>query len=487
MSSFLYGYRLQFRKFPYLEGGPSTITPLILAVLCLISSERFAIHQHYRGPLIDEVQALLASSPAESWQTFEGDQSKGFGDIEADDPLDAEFGLGPEEIVAACVLATYMTDRREGALIARFAFRWARGWIKVSGRFVALTCPNLMEEFQLLSSTPPRVTLAETAGFVPPERKATDQDMARVWLLCYASLISLSIMRPLTNIFFFFLQIVDSTERLQFTDIPAPLSRDALSYCNLLIPPSTTYQSPFFSSHSPPRPEDAPDPHDILLTSHARLVTILNEWRHRVEQIDVPNADRKVYVAQLKRLAGKVNGELEWWNAGYQAAKPSDVKSNNGEAGVGEGKGLSWRYTEMTWLFIKMLVNSTMAKALSPSPTVAPHTQPLVPSIASSSASHNSSTLSSSDSKLREASIALVVDCALEILEMCARWAPKEEIINFGPTYLYFITVAGNELVSALDDGGGEGVISIDERKFHIFLTFYGKGILLTATSDNLV
>lgn len=202
MSNFLYGYRLQFRKFPYLEGGPSTITPLILAVLCLISSERFAIHQHYRGPLIDEVQTLLGSSPAESWQTFEGDQSKGFGDIEADDPLDAEFGLGPEEIVAACVLATYMTDRREGALIARFAFRWARGWIKVSGCFVALTCPNLMEEFQLLSSTPPRVTLAETAGFVPPERKATDQDMARVWLLCYASLISLSIMRLLSNFFF---------------------------------------------------------------------------------------------------------------------------------------------------------------------------------------------------------------------------------------------------------------------------------------------
>lgn len=56
-----------------------------------------------------------------------------------------------------------------------------------------------------------------------------------------------------------------------------------------------------------------------------------------------------------------------------------------------------------------------------------------------------------------------MVDCALEILEMCARWVPKEEITNFGPTYLYFITLAGNELVSALGDGGGEGVVSIDE------------------------
>lgn len=119
----------------------------------------------------------------------------------------------------------------------------------------------------------------------------------------------------------------------------------------------------------------------------------------------------------------------------------------------------------MTWLFVKMLVNSTMAKALSPSSADAPFTQPLFPSITSTSASNNSTTLSSSDSKLREASIALVVDCALEILEMCARWVPKEEITNFGPTYLYFITLAGNELVSALGDGGGEGVVSIDERK----------------------
>lgn len=198
-------------------------------------------------------------------------------------------------------------------------------------------------------------------------------------------------------------------------------------------------------------------------------MTILNEWRHRLEQIDVPGANRQVYVAQLKRLAGKVNGELEWWNAGYQATKPSYVNGNNGEEGIGEGKGLRWRYTEMTWLFVKMLVNSTVSKALSPSPAVAPHTRPLVPSVTSTSASNNSTTLSTSDSKLREASIALVVDCALEILEMCARWVPREEITNFGPTYLYFITLAGSELVSALGDGGGEGVVSIDERKFTFF------------------
>lgn len=135
-----------------------------------------------------------------------------------------------------------------------------------------------------------------------------DKLQHRIWreFGFYATQVSfqLSMMR-LCLIPFLFFQIVDSTERLQFTDIPAPLSRDALSYCNLLIPPSTSYQSPFFSPRSPSRPEDAPDPHDILLTSHARLMTILNEWRHRLEQIDVHGANRQMYVAQLKRLGGK--------------------------------------------------------------------------------------------------------------------------------------------------------------------------------------
>jgi len=34
---------------------------------------------------------------------------------------------------------------------------------------------------------PDRSTFVEAAGIVPPERRANEDDMARVWLLCYVS------------------------------------------------------------------------------------------------------------------------------------------------------------------------------------------------------------------------------------------------------------------------------------------------------------
>nr|ODN87478.1 hypothetical protein L203_03255 [Cryptococcus depauperatus CBS 7841] len=399
LGAFLYGYRLQFRKFPYLEGGPSTITPLILAVICLVASEHCAEYLHYRDQLIDEVLALLETSPAESWQRFEGKQAKDFGDVEGDDPLDAEFGLGPEEIVAACVLATYITERAEGAVIAQSAFRWARGWIK------------------LLSSTPPRVTLAETAGFVPPERQASVQDMARVWLLCY---------------------IVDSTERLTIQGMPAPLFRDALSYCSLLIPPVQSPTKPFGVPQSSSIPiEELPDPHDLLLTSHARLMTIFNEWRHGLERISHLENERRVFLSQLKRLAVKVKGDLRWWHEDFQdVARDSCGRRSNLK---GADKLLKWKYTEMTWAFAKIHVNSTVARALEANNNIP---DPLA-----------SNTATQPDTELREASIALVIDGALEILDICKGWTPREEITMFGPTYLKFITVAGSELVSCLGEG----------------------------------
>ncbi|KAK8866107.1 hypothetical protein IAR55_001258 [Kwoniella newhampshirensis] len=397
LSGFLYGYQLQFRKFPYLEGGPATITPLILAVLCMISSERSAILQHYHDALADEVLLLLKTSPAESWQRFEGSYTADFGDVDGDEPLDAEFGLGPEEIVSACILATYMTEREEAALIARSAFRWARGWIR------------------LLSSTPPRVTLAETAGFVPPERQASAQDMTRVWLLCY---------------------IVDSTERLQLS-FPAPPPRDALSYCNVLVPTN--------SSSS----EETPNSNDILLTFHARLMTILNEWRHRLELIltegGVSQPNPAHYIPPLKRLASRVNGQLEWWKEQFNT-----VRSSFGQGSMrGDHQSYS-RHIEITWLFVKMSVNGTMVKCLDP--TI----------IHSTNQGRNGL-----DEKLREASMALVVDCAMEFLEVCARWTPREDLTNLSPTYLFFVSMAGGELVDAIRESterGGVGcVVSPDE------------------------
>ena len=85
---------------------------------------------------------MLMTSPAESWQTIQG--SKEIRDaknkeqvlgkaLDADtNDWDAELGIGPEEIVAACVLAAYIGTKEHAKHIADYAFMWARGWTAVS-------------------------------------------------------------------------------------------------------------------------------------------------------------------------------------------------------------------------------------------------------------------------------------------------------------------------------------------------------------------
>lgn len=135
LSPFLFGYRLQFRHFPYLPDGPKTMTPFILAVLCLASSERLPGYTHLRAKLETEVLDMIESSPAESWLTFASAKAVA---IEppavkmGEDALDPELGIGPEEIVGASILATFWSGSPGQCIhIARCAFRWARGWIKV--------------------------------------------------------------------------------------------------------------------------------------------------------------------------------------------------------------------------------------------------------------------------------------------------------------------------------------------------------------------
>ncbi len=111
------------------------MTPFILAVLCSVSSERLTQFSELHGPLRDEVTQLLISSPAGSWQNLVG--AKAALDSPhpelGEDALDPELGIGPEEIVGACILATFWSGAsKDGVVIASHAFRWARGWIKVS-------------------------------------------------------------------------------------------------------------------------------------------------------------------------------------------------------------------------------------------------------------------------------------------------------------------------------------------------------------------
>lgn len=97
----------------------------------MLSSERIPQFRPYLAPLRAEVLSLLGS-PAESWQNIVTSQLERNTD-ETRDVLDPELGIGPEEIVGACILAMYMYEDNPGdrARIAGEAFKWARGWIKV--------------------------------------------------------------------------------------------------------------------------------------------------------------------------------------------------------------------------------------------------------------------------------------------------------------------------------------------------------------------
>jgi hypothetical protein len=127
----LWGYRLEFGRFPYLPGGPTTMTPLILAVMCLLGSERLAQFTYYRGALYGAVKTLLLESPAESWQRLSTAVNKNPDGINGEDELDPELGIGPEEIVAAAVLSMWIAGKNDAMWIADVAFKWARGWIRV--------------------------------------------------------------------------------------------------------------------------------------------------------------------------------------------------------------------------------------------------------------------------------------------------------------------------------------------------------------------
>lgn len=128
---FLYGYRLEFGEFPYLPQGPATITPFILAVLCMLGSQRIHSLSHLREPLEEAVKGLLLDSPSESWQSIKANENNRDGQ---DDELDPELGIGPEEIIGAAVLSMWISDRGNASWIAASAFRWARGWIKVGSK-----------------------------------------------------------------------------------------------------------------------------------------------------------------------------------------------------------------------------------------------------------------------------------------------------------------------------------------------------------------
>ena len=139
MAPHLFGYDLKLRRFPYLEDGPRSITPFILAVECVLASERVPELFNYHAALAEAVLTMLLTSPAESWQTIQGsravaqDQLLGHA-LDSEESWDPELGIGPEEIVAGCVLASFISQREEAQFISLRAFNWAKGWCQVCNR-----------------------------------------------------------------------------------------------------------------------------------------------------------------------------------------------------------------------------------------------------------------------------------------------------------------------------------------------------------------
>ncbi|KLT44329.1 hypothetical protein CC85DRAFT_283571 [Cutaneotrichosporon oleaginosum] len=291
----LFGYRLEFGKFPYIPNGPCVMTPFILSVLCFISSERIPAMHELQHTLRSQVNQLLLNSPADSFISTFDVQLNGSGGTrdegDGEDELDPELGIGPEEIVGACVLAMFTVDRDSASAIAANAFRWARGWI----RWTSLTIP-----------LPP--TLGEVCGLLPIKRDATQEDMARIWLLCY---------------------IVDGTEALQ-RDNPPELPRDPIPYCQILLPDPM------------PAGKESP-PNDVLLAFHARLITLLRDWYHR-------RGGAETTPGGMARLADNTNANLAWWRTALDSYGLDEV----------------WmRHINLFWEFARMLVNRTSAKSIA--------------------------------------------------------------------------------------------------------------------------
>ncbi|ORX37401.1 hypothetical protein BD324DRAFT_626030 [Kockovaella imperatae] len=311
MSPFLFGYHLQLKAFPYLPEGPTHITPFILAVECLLASERIPNLYVYHDRLADAVLNMLMTSPAESWQTIQGSREireakakeqvlgKAFDGDTTD--WDAELGIGPEEIVAACTLATFIGQKEHARHIAQYAFMWVRGWT------------SYLKE--------PGATFAEATGLVTPLRRPSEPDMARVWLLSY---------------------IVFGQETLQATDVDLPPLHDPMRWARVLLPETAA-------------PSGNANPHDVLLVFHARLIALLLDWqraRSEVGRSDPATSNSSFDAAPSpsyshKRLASRLNASLDWWQDDLKAYRLDEAWT---------------RQIQLDYLHAKILVNSTASK-----------------------------------------------------------------------------------------------------------------------------
>lgn len=188
-------------------------------------------------------------------------------------------------------------------------------------------------------------------------RKATPADMARVWLLCY---------------------IADGLVAIM-AETPPEITHEPTAYCLHLVPN-------LFTSSS----FDGADPHDIILTSHARLISIFREWeiKSRSFSFDV-NPDRG---NTLQRLTINTDYQITNLRDSIQGFVPSSWTSV--------------KELNLFALFAKTTIYSKLAAAVT------------------------------SPARQRAASVAQTVDIGLEGLEACASWTNPGQLANLPRRYI---------------------------------------------------
>ncbi|KAM0747817.1 hypothetical protein T439DRAFT_83517 [Meredithblackwellia eburnea MCA 4105] len=159
----LFGFPFRIGSWPFLPGGDkSSVTPLILGSICLISSERIPRYHDLLHRLVNsDLRENILDVEAHTAFVPNSESAQGEPD------LDLEQGIGPEEIGALLIYATLSCSTRSD-VIARAAFDITRGYLKT-----------------FMLPQPPPVTFGEVLGLLPARRDLTFENWLRLWLFSY--------------------------------------------------------------------------------------------------------------------------------------------------------------------------------------------------------------------------------------------------------------------------------------------------------------
>ncbi len=125
----MYGFTIRTYEYPFLPAGKATITPYILTVMALVAAERLPAFHPLVPVLAQETSdtnpvELIAATDPESAECYRNGET-------GEEPIfNVELGLGPEEITATAVLASFSTST-DSHVAGKAANEWARGFAKV--------------------------------------------------------------------------------------------------------------------------------------------------------------------------------------------------------------------------------------------------------------------------------------------------------------------------------------------------------------------